>query len=500
MNIEDIYRQFTSGAGSGAVRAGWVERYLESPIAFWCGLHAPAGAKDPMNDFQQHIFDIGNTHQDRVNERLYPGGIQKVFTTEEEGFRRSLEIMSEGGVFIKNMPLVCWPQGLTGRPDVLERVDGVPSVFGDFSYRVIEIKSARRLRESQILQGAIYNRVLGLVQGYEPPVFQMVNGDFDVIPVTMAEVDQRLDQVLEEVREIMAGKPVDFCYGVARWPWTSYVDAQAVAANDVSLITGVGASVRTNLVAAGYATLESIATANETELVSVKRIGAASAKKMVVSAQAIQGNKPQPRGDLGELRRGKTEVFFDFEGAQDTGAQGRGPGDEDGNGLEMVNYLIGAVYRPAGGEAEYKAFFADTFDEEDGNLIDFLEWADSLEDPVFYHWHHYERTHLTKMVERYGVDPRLAAAVLDRMEDLSPWTTKGFAFPAYGEGLKAIAKSLDFKWRQDDVTGVGSMDLYMKYVESGSTDRTSKDKILVYNEDDCFATMHIYDWVMAQER
>ncbi|MCI0863264.1 MAG: ribonuclease H-like domain-containing protein, partial [Chloroflexi bacterium] len=64
----------------------------------------------------------------------------------------------------------------------------------------------------------------------------------------------------------------------------------------------------------------------------------------------------------------------------------------------------------------------------------------------------------------------------------------------------AIAKSLDFKWRQDDVTGVGSMDLYMKYVESGSTDRTSKDKILVYNEDDCFATMHIYDWVMAQER
>ncbi|HIN34242.1 MAG TPA: hypothetical protein EYM75_00635 [Dehalococcoidia bacterium] len=24
--------------------------------------------------------------------------------------------------------------------------------------------------------------------------------------------------------------------------------------------------------------------------------------------------------------------------------------------------------------------------------------------------------------------------------------------------------------------------------------------MIVYNEDDCFATMHIYDWVMAQER
>ena len=491
MNVEEIYLQFTDGASSGAVRAGWVERYLESPITLWCILHAPADAKDPMNDQMQHIFDIGNSHQERVNDRLYPGGIQKVFATEEEGFRRSLEIMSEGGTFIKNMPLVCWPQGLTGRPDVLEKVDGVPSVFGDFSYRVVEIKSARRLRESQILQGALYNRVLGLVQGYEPSEFQMVNGDMDVVPVAMAEVDERLDEVLAEVREIMAGKHVDFCYGVAGWPWTSFVDTKAIEANDVSLITGVGASVRSNLVEAGYATLESIATANETELVKVRRIGASTAKKMVVSAQALQGQKPMPRGELAEIRRGKTEVFFDFEGAQD---------QDELDGQELINYLIGAVHRTPGNEGEYTAFFADTFDAEGENLVHFLEWADSLEDPIFYHWHHYEHTHLTKMVERHGVDPGLAAVVLDRLEDLSPWATKGYAFPAYGEGLKPIAKCLGFHWQQDDVTGVGSMDLYTKYVESGSTDLVSKEKIIVYNKDDCFATMHIYDWIMDQQR
>ena len=121
-----------------------------------------------------------------------------------------MDFMSAGGQFIKDMPLICWPQGLNGRPDVLERVDGVPSVFGDFSYRVVEIKSARRLRESQILQGALYNRVLGLVQGYEPPVFQMVNGDMDVVPVIMEEYDLLLDRVLAEVREIMAGNRSTF--------------------------------------------------------------------------------------------------------------------------------------------------------------------------------------------------------------------------------------------------------------------------------------------------
>ena len=491
MNVEEIYRRFTSGARSGAVRAGWVESYLESPITFWCSLHAPADARDPMNDFQQHLFDAGNAHQGEVNERLYPGGVQEIFTDEEEGFRRSLEVMAEGWEFLKNMPLVSWPDGMTGRPDILERVDGVPSIFGDFSYRVIEIKSSRKLRESQILQGALYNRVLGLVQDYEPPVFQMVNRDFDVVPVTMADVSGRLDRVLEEVKEIVGGKPVEACHGAARWPWVSYVDGLAVAANDVSLVPGVGAATRSNLVEAGYATLESIASANETELVSVRRIGAATARKMVVSAQAIQGQKPLRRGELADLRRGKTEVFFDFEGAQD---------QEEDDGLEMVNYLIGAAYRTPGGKAQYRAFFAESFDKEDDNLIDFLEWADSLEDPVFYHWHHYEHTHLKKMVERYGVDPQLATAVLDRLEDLFPWATKGYAFPAYAESLKAIGKCLGFNWRQDDVSGVGSMALYMKYVESGSTDLNAKDKIIVYNEDDCFATMHIYDWVLAQER
>ena len=490
MNVEDIYSRLTNGSRDDAVRAGWIERYLESPITLWCNLHAPIEARDPMTDQMQHIFGIGNTHQDRVNERMFPGGIQNFFNSEEEGFLQSLEIMSEAGQFIKDMPLVCWSHGLAGRPDILERVDGVPSIFGDYSYRVIEIKSAKRLRESQMLQAALYNRVLGLVQGYEPPIFQMVNGDFEVGSVPMAEVKGRLDNVLEEVREIIAGKSVDFCYGAAGWPWQSYVDGQAIAANDVSLIVGVGASVRENLVEAGYTTLRSIAEADENELVKIKRVGSTSAKKMMVSAQAIQIQKPLRRGKLDEILRGKTEVFFDFEGAQE---------QDISDASVQVNYLIGAVCRSNGGNGEYKPFFADRFDLEGENLSEFMDWAVALDDPVFYHWHHYERTHLVKMAERWGENPQKVDFVLDRLVDLSPWVTNGYAFPAYGESLKSIAKSIGFSWQQEDVSGVGSISLYEDFVKSGGADQTSKDKIIVYNQDDCFATMHIYDWVMARE-
>ena len=111
--------------------------------------------------------------------------IKENFSSEEEGFLKSLEIMSEAGQCIKNMPLICWSHGLVGRPDILERVNGVPSIFGNYSYRVVEIKSAKKLRESQMLQAALYNRVLGLVQDYEPPIFHMVNGNFEVIPVKL---------------------------------------------------------------------------------------------------------------------------------------------------------------------------------------------------------------------------------------------------------------------------------------------------------------------------
>ena len=75
---------------------------------------------------------------------------------------------------------------------------------------------------------------------------------------------------------------------------------------------------------------------------------------MMVSAQALQEMKPLRREELEELRHGKTEVFFDFEGAQ---------AFDENDGLELVNYLIGAVSRTPGQEAQYTAFFADTFEQ-----------------------------------------------------------------------------------------------------------------------------------------
>ena len=73
------------------------------------------------------------------------------------------------------------------------------------------------------------------------------------------------------------------------------------------------------------------------------------------------------------------------------------------------------------------------------------------------------------------------------------------AFPCYGRGLKDIAKCLGFAWRQEDVNALTSMVLYLQYVRFGKAADSNRQKILDYNEDDCLATMHVFDWLLGQD-
>ena len=490
MDIEHTLVQLIKESGVLAVKAGWVDRYVDSPVSFWCDIHAPAGSADPMQPFVQYLFDTGNEHQTEVTSNLYPEAVQEIFLNEEEGFRSTLELMHSGENLIKNMPLLARSIGLEGRPDVLVKVDGVPSKLGSHSYRVVEIKLAKNIRTCHILQAAAYNRVLGQVQGYQPPDFDIVNRDWNVQTISMSDVTAKLDEAMAAIRAIIAGVELEPCYGAAKWPWVSFVDNLAIQRNDVSLLPGVGQARRGDMTAAGFETVVDVAEAAMSELTNIKGIGVKTAANFVSSAQAIISGHPVSRGPSPEVPLGKTDVFFDLEGT-DT--------PHTPEGLEVTNYLIGAVVRSKDGMAQYFSFFAENNLEEKANLSAFLEWAYSLDDPVFYHWHTYERTHVAKMSDFYGIQPNLSEWVTSRMVDLSPLVTSAFAFPCYGQGLKDIAKSLGFRWRQDDVDALGSVVLYLSYVGSGGTDQAARHKILDYNEDDCLATMHVFDWLISQK-
>ena len=490
IDVERVFQRLAGGTAAPAIKSGWVYRYAHSPISLWCDLRAPEDRKDPIPQFTQYLFEQGIKHEAAATAEFFPGALREFYSTEAEGFRRTLEMMAEGAASIQNMPLLGGLAGLEGRPDVLERIDGVPSDLGDYSYRVVEIKFARRIGQGHILQAAAYNRLLGLAQGYEPEEFAVLNGDFQVLPYDMSEWDGKLDQALDAIREILNGGLVTPCYGAAEWPWTSYVNQLAVQNNDVTLLTGIGAARRSNMVNAGFSRVDQVAAADESALMEINGIGSKTASMLRAAAQALEEGRVIRRETTPEIPRGRTEVFFDFEGTDPQ------MGSE---GLEVTNYLIGNIWRTANGTPDFMPFFADVSPAEEANLRAFLGWANSLGDPVFYHWHSYELTHLKKMGEFYQVDPAQLEWVTGRMVNLVPPVTDSFAFPCYGRGLKDIAKSLGFRWRQDDVDGAGSVVLFRRFVDSGGADLETKRKILIYNEDDCLATMHVFDWLLAQK-
>jgi uncharacterized protein len=486
--VDEIFTQMTAGGITPRIKADDVEKFVASPITYWCDLFAPQEAKDPINDFQQLLFDYGHSHQNQATSRLFGRAAQQMFTDELEGFRRTLALMAQGTSAMANMPLLCWPLGIQGRPDLLVRMDGVPSRFGDYSYQVVEIKSAKNIKRSHRLQAALYNRLLGQVQGYEPSGFAIVNRDFQTEHVAMTDMAPSLEATLSTMRAIARGEAVVACHGAANWPWETYVNSLALAANDVSLVSGVGDSTRALLAAEGIETVTDLASSDEEALTRIKGIGDARARRFLTSARALMSGRVVPRGPAPRVAAGQTQVFLDLEGSLPEMA------DE---GPDIVNYLIGNVVRQHSAPS-FVPFFADAPDGEGQNLLQFFDWAMSLEDAVFYHWSDYERIHLSKMALKYAVDEDRQAALLGRLVDLRKVATAAFAFPTRGEGLKPIARHLGFAWRQDDVDAMASVALYSRYTGSGGADREAKTKILTYNEDDCRATMHVFDWLAGQ--
>jgi len=215
MDVDGVFQSLTRDTGLPSIRATWVERYVKSPISFWCDIHAPEEMQDPPDTFVELLIERGLEHQSDVIEESYPGAVEEDFHGEEDGFRRTLALMAAGAKFIMNMPLICRNIGLEGRPDVLVRVDDIGSDLGTYSYGVVEIKSARNISEAHILQGAVYNRMLGIVQGYEPDEFYIINGDSDEKVIQAAEVAAKLDLTLENVRNVLEGSGVDPCFGTS---------------------------------------------------------------------------------------------------------------------------------------------------------------------------------------------------------------------------------------------------------------------------------------------
>lgn len=140
-------------------------------------------------------------------------------------------------------------------------------------------------------------------------------------------------------------------------------------------------------------------------------------------------------------------------------------------------------------------FLAETPGNEKEMWGQFLQWlkAENFSDYKVYHYHHYERSKLKALAQKYGGSVWLDG-FSENLVDLSKKLTDSFIFPVYFYSIKDIAKYLDFKWQHAKAGGAQSISWYEEWLESG--DRSILQSIIDYNEDDVRATEFLHNWLI----
>jgi predicted RecB family nuclease len=457
----------------------------------FCSHFAPASERDPHNEYQDLLFARGNSHEDKIVKEKYPDHSALSYTDDVDGFRKVIALMDNGVKAMHDAPLFFLPDGMVGKVDVLVRKSSRQSIFGPYHYTVKEIKLAKNIKEYHILQAAFYNYVLGKVQGMLPETFSVINRDGDEFEYSYADYHEKLMKAMSSVREIINGREVTPTFGEGYWPWESYTDRLAIERDDVSLIAGVGKSVKSALNEHDIFTVADVAKTSIGVLQKIGGIGPNKAKQFKNSAVALSTGKPVIINKKGlSFPAKKVEIFLDFEGTDQSLNEAFGDEIE----FDQIDYLIGVLVCKKDC-CEYLSFVAHKLGEEKSMFEEFLGFMRGQKDFVMYHWGQYEKTALDKLAKRYGIDPKLKENIEKNMVDLNKVSKNSIAFPTYSNGLKDIAKWLDFSWRHAEVTAMESIAYYIEYIEDPVKNKEKLQRIIDYNEDDVRATKAVKDFL-----
>ncbi len=485
-DIDDIFNECmnTMKELPMLITASMVKEYVKSPFNLWCNLFAPESEKDTPSEYYKLLNERGIQHETVTIQEMYPDAQKLEFKTLPEGFKLLLGEFAKGTGALTNMPMFFKPEGLMCKPDIVQINDSHKSIFGDYHYIVAEIKSAKNIDQhpEHIMQAALNNYVIGKIQGYIPNTFFVVNRDKEVFSILFKECEEPLQRILMNILEIINGKEVTPTVGSVDYPWENYGLKKAKEIGEISLVPELGEKRKSYLSGLGIRTVKDLAKL-KLPFPKVQGISSTMLSKMQLNAQAILENKviilSKP-----SLPTNKTEIYLDFESTDESimidGEYGK------------VDYLIGVLVVD-GRKETYIPFFSKDLSGEGKIFKGFLDFIKGKQNFVIYHYHHYEKTRLQYLFEKYGKPQKLMSDIFANMIDLAKVLKESVMLPIHSQKLKDVAKYLGFSWRGGEIGGRDSIALFFRYLEDG--DKSKLDKLIDYNEDDCKATKVVKDFL-----
>ncbi|MDZ8257890.1 TM0106 family RecB-like putative nuclease [Nostoc sp. ChiQUE01b] len=453
-------------------------------------IHGDKSQRDAPNELLQKLQQDKIAHQLSAIAQMTYHQPDYPYGNWEKGEKATLELMQRGVEYIyKGVLLANYSEAdtLLSRPDLLVKQPG-QSHFGDWIYVPASIELGKRPKQEYQVVAAFHAQVLTTVQGVAPETALLIlrtkNTNY---AVDLCKWTPRMQLILEEFIQVLelpnppevfiSRQKCNFCH------WYSECYAIAQSEKHLSLLPGVTPLRYTQLQALDITTLESLANTSPSNLENLLGFDSQVAPKLVVQAQSALEKRPLilpyplPTEDI--TFTAPIELYFDIEAQPD---------------LDL-DYLLGVlvVNRQANTEQFY-SFLADKPEDEELVWQQFLDLVWQYPEAPIYHFCVYEFDTVKRLAKLYGTPHSLVRPVLNRFVDVYEQLTQSVALPVESYALKAIARWIGFKWRDQEASGAKCIYWYDQWLETG--DRTLLEIIQRYNEDDCRATHKVKDWLV----
>lgn len=496
------------------ITASKLYNFIQCEHRIWRDIYGPQDEKSKdTNPFVQMLWDKGVSHEEKIVERLGKILNLKDIGNEDEKIKKTIEAMKMG------TPLIY--QGVLRSGDLL----GIPDLLqnnGDGTYLPIDIKSGMgvegvdeenendgKYKKHYAVQLALYSEVLianGFAKDHKGMIIDIdsektiYNLDLEMgerNPITWWQYYQDIKQQATSLLLNKTQNKPAYSGKCKLCQWYASCKNWIKDKHDPSAIFYVGRAMRDilfkDLEVESFEDLLNIDVEKALEKKNKEkgflyRIGKDSLEKCIKRARVMNDIKKPVIYSTPIFPRTSYELFFDIE-------------DDP---TQAFVYLHGVYERSLKGE-RFVPFVAEekTDYSEREAWLSFWNYIRSLpkDDFTVYYYSHHEKTTYKKMSQKYpGVvnDDELewffnSEKAIDLYSDV---ILKNTDWPLMSYSLKDIAQYLNFSWRDKSPSGAMSIEWFNKYLET--KDKKDMDRILIYNEDDCKATMIIKDFLDKQ--
>jgi len=351
------------------------------------------------------------------------------------------------------------------------------SNLGSYAYVPTFLRHQPNLRKPLVMEGTFSAYICSEIQEADIDYFVIQHQhekDNQNVEENLKELKEDLDKIWKIKRGDIEISP-NYTRGCRVCEWRIYCKEIAAQTLDLTLISGIGKRVKSELFKYDIKDVTTLAKADLTEL-SLQAASKNDLKFFKLQAESLVTKKEIIREKM-DFPESIVELFVDIEGSSH----------------HDFIWIIGCLIRTEG-DVDYIPFQANSPKEEKEMIESFLEFVNKFNgNYVLYHWSSAEPQYFKNLKIKYSLPYQKLSDLTKNSFDLFPIFKDKIVLPLYTYTLKDVANWLGFQWHDPMSDGATSIVLFDRWYNNN--DRRALEKAVSYNSDDCKALMIAKDYL-----